>query len=332
MTLRLIEVIAAEGFLDTINAIADNTAVIQRTVLTAADGETVVVHLITRTEGRQRLLDELQRALGAAENWRISLLPVELSLPQRPLPHEEDSARERERERTSQTREQLVNGVSASAALTPDFALMTGLAAIVAAAGLVSDNTAVVIGAMVIAPLLSPNIALALGAALGSARLVLRGAEALAVGTVIAVVLGYALAFVFGAHHVTHELALRAGIGRESALLALASGAAAALSLTSGAGMTLVGVMVAVALLPPAVTVGVAGELGDWASAAGAAGLLVVNVAAVNLAAQAVFFWRGVRPKTWLEQRAAGQSSLLSALIWLALLAGALVVAFVLKP
>ncbi len=75
--------------------------------------------------------------------------------------------------------------------------------------------------------------------------------------------------------------------------------------------------MVAVALLPPAVTLGVEAEVGRWGAALGAGGLLLVNVAAVNLAAQAVFFYRGIRPKTWLEQRAATQSSILSAVIWL---------------
>jgi uncharacterized hydrophobic protein (TIGR00341 family) len=328
MALRLIEIIAPEGFLDTIEAAADSPAVIEKTVLKPAEEGATVVHLITRAQGRQRLLDELQRALGSAEDWRISLLPVELSLPEKPLPEEETTARERERR--SATREELVNSVSRSAALTGDFLWMTALAAIVAAGGLIGDNTAVVIGAMVIAPLLSPNIALALGAALGSAKLVLRGAEALVVGIVLAIALGYGLAFVLGAHMPTHELLLRTSVGPEGALLALASGAAAALSLTSGAAMALVGVMVAVALLPPAVTAGVEAELGQWGAAAGAAGLLLVNIAAVNLAAQAVFFYRGIRPKTWLEQRAANQSTILSAVIWFTLLAGALALAFVL--
>ena len=326
MALRLVEVIAPEGFLDTINAVADDPAVIQRTVLASGEEGVAVIHLLTRAEGRQHLLDELQRALGSAENWRVSLLPVDISIPVRPLPEEEESARARER--TSQTREELVNSVSASAALNGDFVLMTALAAIVAAGGLIGDNTAVVIGAMVIAPLLGPNIALALGAALGSFKLFLRGAEALAAGIALAILFGYVLAFVLGASLPTHELNLRTSVGPESALLALASGAAAALSITSGTAMTLVGVMVAVALLPPAVTAGVEAELQNWGAAAGAAGLLLVNVAAVNLAAQAVFFYRGVRPKTWLEKRAANQSSILSALIWFVLLAGALTVAF----
>ncbi len=330
MALRLVEVIAPSGFLDTIVAVADNPSVIETTVMSAADEAIAVVHLITRAQGRQRLLDELQRALGSAEDWRVSLLPVDISLPEKPLPEEEQNSLERER--VGATREELVNSVSRAAALTPDFVLMTALAAIVAAAGLIGDNTAVVIGAMVIAPLLSPNIALALGAAMGSLHLVLRGAEALAVGIVMAVALGYGLAFALGASNPTHELILRTSVGPESALLALASGAAAALSITSGTATALVGVMVAVALLPPAVTLGVEAELRNWGAAAGAGGLLLVNIAAVNLAAQAVFFYRGIRPKTWLEQRAANQSSILSAAIWFALLAGALALAFWLTP
>lgn len=329
MALRLVEVIAPIGFLDTINAVADDPSVIQRTVLASGEEGVCVIHLITRAEGRQHLLDELQRALGSAESWRVSLLPVDMSIPVRPMPEEEASARAREQ--TSQTREELVNSVSASAALTQDFVLMTALAAVVAAAGLIGDNTAVVIGAMVIAPLLGPNIALALGAALGSIELVLRGAQALGAGIALPVALGYALAYAMGAAMPTHELILRTSVGPASALLALASGAAAALSISSGTAMTLAGVMVAVALLPPAVTAGVEAELGDWGAAMGAAGLLLVNVAAVNLAAQAVFFYRGVRPKTWLEKRAANQSSIVSALIWFALLAGALTVAVLLR-
>ena len=330
MALRLVEVIAPAGFLDTIVAVADNPSVIATTVMSAADEALTMVHLITRAQGRQRLLDELQRALGSAEDWRVSLLPVDISLPEKPLP-EEDQARAGTRTRQRHARGTGQFGVAGSAALTPDFVLMTALAAIVAAAGLIGDNTAVVIGAMVIAPLLSPNIALALGAAMGSIKLVLRGAEALAVGICLAVALGYALAFLLGASAPTHELILRTSVGPESALLALASGAAAALSITSGTATALVGVMVAVALLPPAVTLGVEAELRNWGAAFGAGGLLLVNIAAVNLAAQAVFFYRGIRPKTWLEQRAANQSSILSAAIWFTLLAGALALAFWLR-
>jgi uncharacterized hydrophobic protein (TIGR00341 family) len=329
MALGFLEVIAPRGRLDTIAAISEDPCVVQMTTMPTADKDVVVVRLITRAQGRQQLLDSLQRALGAEEDWRISLIPIDASIPDKPGSEEEQS-RERN-ERTSRTREELFYSVSASAAPRTDFFLLTGLAAIVAAAGLIGDNTAVVIGAMVIAPLLGPNIALALGAALGSPKLIARGALALTAGVVVAVLLGFVMAELLGAHKVTHELALRVIVGPESAVLALAAGAAAALSLTSGASMTLVGVMVAVALLPPAVTVGVSAAIHDMDAAAGAGGLLIVNVAAVNLAAQAVFFYRGIRPKTWLEQKVANQSSLVSAGVWCALLAAVLGVALWLR-
>lgn len=332
MPLRLVEVIAPEGYIDTVNAIADNETVIEKTILpTAIEGQSLV-RLLTRASGRQRLIDELQRALNSAEHWRVSLYPVDSSMPEKKL--DDEKRKERERQRTNQTREELFNGVWASATLSSDFILMSVLAATIAAAGLIQSNAAVVIGAMVLAPFLGPNIALALGAALGNIKLVARGAIALAVGTAIAISLGYVLAFLLRADNMTHELLLRTSVDPTSAVIALASGAAAALSLSSGTASALVGVMVAVALLPPAVTLGIAIELGYMRNTAGAAGLLLVNIAAVNLAALGIFFYRGIRPKSWLEQRVASQSILVSALVCVILVAGALAVAFFLgkKP
>jgi uncharacterized hydrophobic protein (TIGR00341 family) len=329
MALRLIEVTAPGGYADTISAVADNPTVLQATTLPTTNKEIVVVRLLTRAQGRQQLMDTLLGTLGGAQGWRISMIPVDASEPEVPVP-EEDEAQAR-RERTNQTREELFRGVSGSAAPSADFFLMTALAAIVAAAGLIRDNTAVVIGAMVIAPLLGPNIALALGASLGSASLTRRGAQSLGAGIALSIVLGFALAYLLGAHRLTHELILRIAVGPESALLALASGAAAALTIAEGTSMSLVGVMVAVALLPPAVTVGITAELHYIRDMMNAFGLLIVNIAAVTLAAQAVFFYRGIRPKTWLEQRVAGQSTILSMVVWVVLLLGVLAAALLLR-
>lgn len=330
MTLRLLEITAPAGHLDTIKAIADCPSVIQQTVVPTDNKDVLQIQLLTRAQGRQRLLDDLQRVLGGSEDWRILLLPVDSSLPVREDPDEEDD-KQASLDRTNRTREELYNSTSGAAALTLNFVLMTVLAGIVAAVGLITDNTAAVIGAMVIAPLLSPNIALALGAALGNSRLLLRGLGSMATGVIIAVLLGFVVSRIMGHDTLSRELSLRVYGGFDSVVLALAAGAAAALALTSGVSMTMVGVMVAVALLPPAVTVGIVLGMGRYRSAVGAAGLLIENVASVILAAQAVFFYRGIRPKSWLEQRVAGQSSILSAAVWLVLLAAALAEAIFVK-
>jgi uncharacterized membrane protein len=116
------------------------------------------------------------------------------------------------------------------------------------------------------------------------------------------------------------ELLARTDVGFDGIALALASGAAAALSLTTGLSAALVGVMVAVALLPPAATIGLMLGAGQWSLAFGAALLLAVNVVCVNLATQAAFVLRGVRPRTWFEKEAARRAVRLNALVWLVLL------------
>ena len=61
-----------------------------------------------------------------------------------------------------------------SAKTTPIFMIMVGIAAIVSSVGLIKDSPAIIIGAMVIAPLLGPNMALALGTTLGELKMIRR--------------------------------------------------------------------------------------------------------------------------------------------------------------
>ncbi|HEU5339450.1 MAG TPA: DUF389 domain-containing protein, partial [Sulfuricaulis sp.] len=105
-------------------------------------------------------------------------------------------------------------------------------------------------------------------------------------------------------------------VGLDSVALALASGAAAALSLTTGLSSVLVGVMVAVALLPPAATFGLMLGSGQYALATGAGLLLAVNIVCVNFAAKLVFLMKGIHPRTWWEKQKARQSMITYLVIW----------------
>ena len=195
----------------------------------------------------------------------------------------------------------------------------------VAAVGLMENNVAVLIGAMVIAPLLGPNMALALGSSLGDVPLMKKALVTGVTGVLLAGLLGVAMGMVWNVDPGVPEIHSRTEVGLDSVALALASGAAAALSLTTGLSTTLVGVMVAVALLPPTVTAGMLLGSGQQA-AAGAAGLLLaVNIVCVILSSKLVFLTRGIRPRTWLERRKAQQSRWLAGLFWVILL-GLLVV------
>ena len=57
--------------------------------------------------------------------------------------------------------------------------------------------------------------------------------------------------------------------------------------------------------MPPAVAAGFLAGGGNFASAFSALILLATNVVCLNLSSQLVFIWKGIRPRRWLERRAA---------------------------
>ena len=97
----------------------------------------------------------------------------------------------------------------------------------------------------------------------------------------------------------------RAEVRLDGVALAIAAGAAAALSMAKGQGAVLVGVMVAAALLPPGAAFGLFFGAGEMALALRAGLLLTLNVASLILAALAVFYLRKIRPRRWIERRGA---------------------------
>ncbi|MBB5700740.1 putative hydrophobic protein (TIGR00341 family) [Ochrobactrum daejeonense] len=320
MSLRRIEVVADERYADRIQAIArEFDALDYRAWPLAEDGRHLYQLLIGRGK-RQELLDTLQTILGGDADARIVVMEVEATIPSEETESEEEAA-ERWRKTLNATREEIYNQVQHGADLDRTYLLQTVLSTVVAAIGLIENNVAVVIGAMVIAPLLGPNLAFAFGVALGDGRLMLRALKTGLAGITTAVVLGSAIGMTGAFPLDGPELLARTGVGLDGIALALASGAAAALSITTGLPTALVGVMVAVALLPPTATAGLMFGAYHFVEASGALLLLVVNIASVNLAAVVVFQTSGIKPRTWLEQRAARQSVLVSVVVWSLLLA-----------
>ena len=169
---------------------------------------------------------------------------------------------------------------------------------------------------MVIAPLLGPILAFALGSALGDFALMTKATRTALSGLFLGMAISVVIGLVFDVNLGSAELTNRTIVGLDSTALALASGAAAALSIVAGLPSTLVGVMVAVALLPPAASTGLFAGSGEWALAGRAGLLLMINIVSVNLAALLVFFFKGVRPRTWLERRSAKRSVYLIGTYW----------------
>lgn len=275
------------------------------------------------------ILDGLQAKLSGDEDFHVLVLPLAAVLPA-PAPKAKD---ELDPEVVAQkqrriAREELAATLRSGVEGGPVFRTTVILSAVVATIGLVQDSPAVVIGAMVIAPLLGPNMALAFATTMGDRALlkdsIIRNIE----GVLLATVSVLGLSLVYEADPQIGELAARAKLTPSDLLLALASGAAGALAFTSGVSATLVGVMVAVALLPPLATAALFLTSGEFGLAGRAALLVWANVVCVNLSAVCIFLWRGVRARTWWEHRASVRLSHASLIFWGLSLAGTLIVAW----
>lgn len=284
-----------------------------------------VVRVLLRSHDTEALSDIVVRRFGSRERFRLVLFPVEGTLPRAEDPEDlaaaKEAAEESEESRSRRiSRVELHQDLEEAGRLTSVYIVMVILSTVVAAIGLIRGDLAIVIGAMVIAPLLGPNVALSLGCTLGDIELVKRSLKALAVGVGTAAILSMVLGGIVSFDPSSPALTARTQPGVGDVILALSAGAAGCLAFTSGVPAAVVGVMVAVALLPPLVVAGLFAGAGHTAPALGALILLLINMACINLAASATFFLQKVNPRTWWEADRAKKATRLAVIIWFALL------------
>lgn len=272
------------------------------------------------------ILDELERRFGDEDEFRVLILPVEAALPRRQEKEEEEAEATGDEEAGRSglrrvSREELYADLTDATELGPTYLVMIGLSAVVCAFGLITDETAVVIGAMVIAPLLGPLTALSLATTLADGELGRRSLRAGGSGLTVAFGLSVLIGLLVPAEPSLPQIVTRTSAGLEDVGLALAAGSAGTLAFTAGTAEAIVGVMVAVALVPPLAAAGLLLGSGYPAAAGGAALLTVVNVICVNLAGVVTFLLQGVQPNSWWEAKRARRATRWALVLWGALLA-----------
>lgn len=310
--MRVIEVISDHGHVDTFRSIAAQFEVLDIWVGNTDDDGRSSTRFLVRPEKQQVVMDAIQAVISKEEDTRILVLPVEAVLPR----VEESVLEEEKKTSVTRSREELYQKIVSGSNLDSNFMYMVVMSTIVAAIGLLEDNVAVVIGAMVIAPLLGPNMALSFATTLGEGKLLWTALKSNMVGLFTALALSIFIGLIWPLNFNSHELISRTNVGMDGVVLALVSGFAAVLSLTAGLASSLVGVMVAVALLPPAATLGLMVGAGNYQHAMGAALLLAVNIVCVNLASNIAFLVKGIKPRTWYARKKAKQSVVFFVLFW----------------
>ncbi len=288
-----------------------------------SDDEMQLFRIIVKDDNFQDAIDYFSRMIDSKSTARLVAMPIEVYLPK------QEVVESKEENAAVAAREAIYNDVEKNAYINSNFIVLVVLSTIVATIGLIENNIAVVVGAMVIAPLLGPNIALSLATSLGDTKLMLSSIKTVALGVILSILLAIFIGLLGHFPLDSPEILSRAEVGLDSVILALASGAAAALSVTTGLSSVLVGVMVAVALLPPAVVFGLMLGSGNNDLAANAGILLAVNIICVNLASKIVFLFKNITPRRWVEKEKAKKQMYWYMVTWIISLLGLLLFIYV---
>jgi uncharacterized hydrophobic protein (TIGR00341 family) len=292
----------------------------------------ILVKFILPAEETETVLDELEKRFSGIDGFKIALLAVEASIPR--IDNESNAPAEDSKEELVEkvespgriSRDELYHDIEDLTVLSKNFIIMVILSTLVATIGIARNNVAIVIGAMVIAPLLGPNMAFSLASTLGDTTLGRVALKTGLTGTMVAAAISVAIGAVLTVDHDVYEIVSRTKVGLGDIVLALAAGAAGALTFTTGVSTALIGVMVAVALLPPLVTAGLLLGAGQEKMALGALLLFLTNMICVNLAGVATFLVKGVRPLTWWEAAKAKKATYKAMILWGILLAALVVI------
>ncbi|SDC36141.1 TIGR00341 family protein [Pelagirhabdus alkalitolerans] len=315
MELQLIEVYIPNDKVDNFNDRLDSFDIVSEWASRATD-QMHLYKLLIEKQHTEEILDFLETEANYDDKMQAILYDISTYLPREKIEEKEEEAKlteeEKKAEVTRASRQELYHVVDSASHFTTNFRWMLILSAIVATVGIVKDSAAVVIGAMVIAPLIGPFTSLAFSAVLGDRKVMLRSSATASVGILLPLSIAIVFGFLFDIPVDSDEFSARLNVEFMDIILALAAGAAGALSFVKRVSEALVGVMVSVALLPPTVVLGMMLGSFEWVEAVTPLLLLLVNVNSILLSAIVVFWVTGIKPINWREIQVANTSRMIA--------------------
>jgi uncharacterized hydrophobic protein (TIGR00341 family) len=207
------------------------------------------------------------------------------------------------------------------------------VATVIALVGLISNNVAVIIGAMLISPLMGPIASIALNSVLGRQKQIEKsmifGSEMVLSSIGLAAALTAAITLFYPVEP-TPEILSRTDVSPILIVVAVMLGIAGGLAMLTSIPEIIVGVAIAVALVPPATTVGIGIGIGSVDIATRASLVLLSNIIGMVIGFMVIFLLKGVSPRKYYEKKRAKEVLRSNILVLVALAAalGAIEVLF----
>lgn len=224
---------------------------------------------------------------------------------------------------TPERREFVVREVTAGSEPGIRFYLLLSTSALIAAFGLIANSAAVIIGAMLVSPLMTPIIGSALGLVIGDTRLFANALRSVVVGTVLAILFSAILGILPLALEATPEMLARTSPTLLDLLVAILAGFAGSYAMIDEkVSPALPGVAIAVAIVPPLSNTGICLSLGYYDGAFGSFMLFFANFLSILLVSAATFIAAGLTPQSQLRKDKNFMRSLVLAVVGFLVVAG----------
>lgn len=234
------------------------------------------------------------RQKSAKDKIRLSHIPVDETaqrLSGEPLPLFSSAGEEEYRDLFVSLRE--------SSVLSSSYLVLMVLSTLLAVTGLYANSAPVIIGAMILAPLMSPIISFAMGLVRTEPNLIRNSLRTVLIGIGTGLFCAITVSWLLPIESLTTEMQVRLSPTLLDLSVAVISGIAGAYAFArEEIARSLAGVAVAVALVPPLSVSGIAVGWADWDMARGAFLLLITNLVGISLAASVTFLVMGFAPFT----------------------------------
>ncbi len=200
-------------------------------------------------------------------------------------------------------RKELFANIQSSSEWNFDFIALICLSTLIAALGLARNQAPVVIGAMLVAPLMTPLVGAGLALVQGNSSLIWKALQSVVYGFFLAFVIGWIVGTLgnwfpmLEMDSLSDEILGRTSPGLVDLAVALVGGMAAAYAISRRLSSALPGVAIAAALVPPIASTGITFSRGEWGFAQGALLLFLTNIVAIIIGTAISLWLVGVRDK-----------------------------------
>ncbi|TFG10941.1 MAG: TIGR00341 family protein [Promethearchaeota archaeon] len=310
--MRQIQISVQKEHLDKIMDVLITKLEIENVIHLLGDQNVLIIFRTSQTRV-PTILEELNEIGLGTEYGIIDILPIEATIPKLSDIERVEIIEEQPLE-SRIALEEILEDIEGATKPNLNYFIFIILSAIIASSGLVLNSIAVVIASMIISPLMGPILGFSYGVITHNKAMLKNSLIAQTIGILLSIgcglLLGFTTILLTNTNEITHQMSIRSFPSYLDIIITSCAGIATGFSISGVIKTSLVGVAIALSLMPPAVNIGLAFIYGDFILSLGSLILLIVNILIINICSLIVmriknfralpkmkWFWQGTKKR-----------------------------------